>query len=233
MRRWHLALGALALVLAAWFLLGLGRYLGFEAVLAQRAQLAAWTQANPLLASAAFFAGCMTTVLLGLPVLPLAFGAGAVFGILQGLALVSFASATGVTLAFLLARWFMGEAVARRLGGRLVWVRDGLARNGAFFLFMLRMTPVFPLLAVNLLLALTSMRARTFYLVSQAGMLTPLLVFVNAGSRLAQVRHAADLLSPAMILSLAALGALPLGTRLLARRLLRPTSPGHGRGGLS
>lgn len=226
MSRWRLLLLLVpALALLAWLLSGLGGASAFEQVLARRAAWSGWAQAHPLAASGGFLAGCTLWVSTGLPVVPLAFAAGALFGLTWGLPLVSFAGAAGCALTFLASRWLLGDWVRRRLSHRQAAVQEGLTREGPFFVFMMRMTPVIPLVVVNLLMGVTAIRLLPFYLATQLGMLTPLTVFVNAGSQLARVHSAAEVLSPGLLASIVAVGALPLATRILVRRLRRAT--GH------
>jgi hypothetical protein len=111
---------------------------------------------------------------------------GALFGLLGGTLIVSFASSIGATLAFLASRFLLRDWVQQRFGERLAAVNDGMRRDGAFYLFTLRLVPVFPFFLINLLIGLTAMKARTFYWVSQVGMLAGTLVYVNAGTQLAR-----------------------------------------------
>jgi len=141
---------------------------------------------------------------------------GAIFGLLWGTLIVSFASTIGATLAFLIARFLLRDWVARRFGQRLAAVDEGVRRDGGFYLFTLRLVPVFPFFLVNLLLGLTAMKARTFYGVSQLGMLAGTVVYVNAGTQLARLDSLAGILSPSLLASFALLGVFPL----LARKLI-------------
>src|SRR5690606_17025192 len=135
--------------------------------------------------------------------------AGAVFGFLAGLVIVSFASTIGATLAFLSSRLLFRDAVRRRFGGRLAALERGFERDGPFYLFTLRLVPAVPFFLVNLLMGLTPIRARTFYWVSQLGMLPGTLVYVNAGRELGRVESLAGILSPALVASFVALAAFP------------------------
>lgn len=136
-------------------------------------------------------------------------GAGALFGLWQGLLIVSFASSLGATIAFLAARFFLRDWVRARLGQRAEAIDKGLERDGPFYLFTLRLIPAVPFFAVNLLMGLTPMRAVTFYLVSQAGMLAGTAVYVNAGAQTAQLESLSDIASPGLIASFALLGIFP------------------------
>ncbi len=199
-----------ALALAAWFLLDLGQYLTLDSLKAQQQQLDAFYQAQPLVVIAAFFIGYVTLTALSVPgaaIMTLA--AGALFGVVVGTVLVSFASSIGATLAFLASRHVLRDGVQARFGDRLKPVNEGIARDGAFYLFSLRLVPVFPFFAVNLLMGLTPIRTRTFYGVSQIGMLLGTVVYVNAGTQLARIESLSDIASPGLIGSFVALAALP------------------------
>ena len=223
--------GLLLLGLAAWFLLDLGQYLTLDALKAQQAALDGVYRANPLLFMAIFFAGYVVLTALSVPgaaILTLA--AGAIFGVTTGTVLVSFASSIGATLAFLASRYLFHDAVQARFGARLKPVNDGVARDGAFYLFSLRLVPVFPFFAVNLAMGLTPIRTWTFYWVSQIGMLLGTLVYVNAGTQLARIGALSDIASPGLLASFAALGLLPwLGKWIRAAVLRRRVYAGWTR----
>jgi pyruvate/2-oxoglutarate dehydrogenase complex dihydrolipoamide dehydrogenase (E3) component/uncharacterized membrane protein YdjX (TVP38/TMEM64 family) len=144
---------------------------------------------------------------------------GAIFGFATGLVLVSIASTIGATLAFLASRFLLRDAVRRRFGPRLAPIEAGIARDGAFYLLTLRLVPVVPFFVVNLLMGLTPIAVPTFVWVSQLGMLPATAAYVNAGTQLAAVTAVGDVLSPRLLAPLALLGLLPLGGRLLVRRL--------------
>ena len=216
-RRVALAIAMLAAV-AAWFALDLGRFLRLDELQARRGDLEAAFRARPVATAAAFFALYVAVAALSIPgaaVLTLA--AGAIFGLVRGTVIVSFASTAGATLAFLASRHLLRDAVAARFGDRLRAVDEGIARDGAAYLLGLRLVPVFPFFLVNLLVGLSSIPARTFAWVSQVGMLPATIVYVNAGTRLAEVRSLDDVLSPGLVLALVALGVLPVAGRWIAR----------------
>jgi pyruvate/2-oxoglutarate dehydrogenase complex dihydrolipoamide dehydrogenase (E3) component/uncharacterized membrane protein YdjX (TVP38/TMEM64 family) len=207
----RLALAALfAAALTAWFTLDLGQYLTLEALKAQQAAIDAFYRANPLLVIAAFFAIYVTLTALSVPgaaIMTLA--AGAIFGVTTGTLVVSFASSIGATLAFLASRYLFHDAVQARFGSRLRGINEGIARDGAFYLFSLRLVPVFPFFMVNLVMGLTPIRTWTYYWVSQIGMFLGTLVYVNAGTQLARIKAPGDIVSPGLLASFAALGLLP------------------------
>jgi uncharacterized membrane protein YdjX (TVP38/TMEM64 family) len=208
-------LGALALLLAGaalWWLHAQGVDLGW--IQARQLELGAWREQHPLLAAALFFAAYLLVTALSLPAATvLMLAGGALFGLWQGLLLVSFASSLGATLAMLLARTLLRAALEQRHAAPLAAINQGLAREGGFYLFALRLTPLAPSFVVNAVLGLTRFPAWRFYLISQLGMLPAALVYVNAGRELAQLDSLRGLLSPELILSLTLLGLLPLAAR--------------------
>jgi pyruvate/2-oxoglutarate dehydrogenase complex dihydrolipoamide dehydrogenase (E3) component/uncharacterized membrane protein YdjX (TVP38/TMEM64 family) len=210
--------GLLLIGLAAWFLLDLGQYLTLDALKAQQTAIDGYYVANPLLVVATFFAVYVVLTALSVPgAVILTLAAGAIFGVTTGTVVVSFASTIGATLAFLASRYLFHDAVQARFGPRLRPVNEGVARDGAFYLFSLRLVPVFPFFAVNLLMGLTPIRTWTYFWVSQLGMLLGTVVYVNAGTQLARIEALSDIASPGLLASFAALGALPwLGKWIMA-----------------
>ncbi|MGB7262009.1 MAG: FAD-dependent oxidoreductase [Albidovulum sp.] len=169
-----------------------------------------WRMERPFVVAALFFAAYVTVTALSLPLAAwMTLAAGALFGFWTGLLLVSFASSIGATLAFLTARYLLRDWVHEKFGDRLKTIDDGIEQDGAFYLFTLRLIPVVPFFAVNLLMGLTPIRALTFYIVSQIGMLAGTAVFVNAGTQLAQLESVSGILSAPLILSFALLGIFP------------------------
>jgi uncharacterized membrane protein YdjX (TVP38/TMEM64 family) len=215
-------LGIVAVLVAAFFWFDLGRYLdlGYLRDVHQSAVDAAHRQ--PLQATALFFAAYVLVTALSLPgaaVMTLA--AGAVFGLVWGLAIVSFASTLGATLAMLIARKLFGEVVQQRFASQLESVNRGLIRDGGFYLFSIRMVPLFPFFVVNLVMGLTPIATWTFYWVSQVGMLAGTFVYVFAGTQLATVDSVGDVLSPGLIIALSLLGLFPLAARKIIEGVRR------------
>ncbi len=213
---------AIALLLAGVILFisqGWYRQLDLAALQASRAQLVAWRQAAPLATAAGYLLVYVLVTALSLPgatVLTLA--GGAVFGLLQGTVLVSLGSTLGATAACLLARTLLREPVRRRFGHRLGPIEAGVRRDGAAYLLSLRLVPVVPFFLVNLLMGLTPMPLLPFAFVSQLGMLPATLVYVNAGTQLAQLTSLTGLVSPGLLGSFALLGLLPWIVKLLLAR---------------
>ena len=205
-----LVLLLLALLLGVAMALDLGQLLRFEQLKAQQAALAARHAQQPFTVAALYFALYVLATALSVPgatVITLA--GGAVFGLGWGLLLVSFASSLGATLAFLASRFVLRDWVQARWGHRLTAIHAGVDKEGAYFLLTLRLMPVVPFFLINLLMGLTRMRTRTFYGVSQLGMLPGTAVIVNAGTQLAQLESAQGLFSPLLLGSLLLLAAFP------------------------
>ena len=201
----------LALLIAAFFVLDLGRFFSLDALKQQQAALDSFYQQKPLLMLAVFFLVYVAVAALSLPgAVILTLAAGALFGLFTGLVLVSFASSIGATLAFLASRFLFRDSIQRRFGGQLDTFNKNIDRDGAFYLFTVRLVPIFPFFLVNLVMGLTKLKTGVFYLVSQIGMLAGTLVFVNAGTQLAQIDSVQGILSPALLFSFALLGIFPL-----------------------
>ncbi|MFY9722116.1 MAG: FAD-dependent oxidoreductase, partial [Azonexus sp.] len=208
---------ALGLAIAAFFAFDLGRYLNLQTLKDQQAAIRAFHADSPFLSSAAYFIVYVLATALSIPgAALLTLAGGAVFGLFWGTVIISFASTIGATLAFLMSRFLLRDWVAGRFGQRLAAIDEGVRREGALYLFTLRLVPVFPFFLINLLLGLTAMKARTFYWVSQLGMLAGTVVYVNAGTQLAKLDSLSGILSPGLLGSFALLGIFPL----VARRIV-------------
>jgi len=200
------ALAVIAALVIAFFALDLRRYVSLEFFQAQRASIEAYRASHPFEAAAAFFAIYVAVTGLSLPgaaILTLA--AGAIFGLAWGVVIVSFASSIGATLAFLASRYLLRNWVQERFGEKLKAIDAGFEREGALYLFALRLVIGFPFFVVNLAMGLTPMRTATFYWVSQLGMLAGTIVYVYAGTQLGEFR-----VSPGLVAALLLLGLFPL-----------------------
>ena len=203
-------LALLAVAIAAYFWFDLGQYLSLDAFKAQQAQILEAKDANPLLYIGGFFLIYVVVTALSLPgAAIMSLVAGALFGVVTGTIIVSFAASIGATLAFLSARFLLRDWVQSKFSERLKAIDDGIARDGAMYLFTIRLIPLFPFFVVNLLMGLTRIKTRTFYWVSQIGMLPATAVFVNAGTQISKVDSTAGLLSPTLIGSFVLLGIFP------------------------
>jgi pyruvate/2-oxoglutarate dehydrogenase complex dihydrolipoamide dehydrogenase (E3) component/uncharacterized membrane protein YdjX (TVP38/TMEM64 family) len=206
-----LVLAAAAILIAAFFAFDFERYLTLDSLKAQQATIAVYRDAHPWNAAGIYFILYVVVTGLSLPgaaVLTLA--GGAIFGLLWGTVLVSFASSLGATLAFLAARFLFRDAVQARFGERLKVIDAGIAKEGAFYLFTLRLVPLFPFFLINLAMGLTALPPLTFYWVSQLGMLAGTIVYVNAGTELAKLDSLSGILSFRLLISFALLGVFPL-----------------------
>ncbi|BCL71859.1 putative mercuric reductase [Vibrio nigripulchritudo MADA3029] len=205
-----LALGIIGFIVL-WFSLDLGRFLTLETAKQQQEQLSSLIQDNPLLSSVSYFVIYVIVTALSLPgAAIMTLLGGALFGFGWGLLLVSFASSVGATLAFLFSRFLLRDWVQSKFGDRLSAINEGVEKQGKFYLFTLRLIPVFPFFVVNLLMGLTPIKARDFYWVSQLGMLAGTAVYVNAGTQLAEIDSLAGIISPPILLSFVLLGLFPL-----------------------
>ena len=207
----------LVLAIGAFVALDLGRYLSFEQLKASQASFDQLYAQQPVMVAAVYFGVYVLATALSIPgAVIITLGGGAVFGLWQGLLLVSFASTLGATLAFLASRFVLRDWVESRFGQRLADIHLGVDKEGAFYLFTLRLIPVVPFFLINLLMGLTRMKTWTYYWVSQFGMLAGTAVYVNAGTQLAQLDSVQGILSPALLGSFVLLGIFPL----LARRVV-------------
>lgn len=206
-----LILATVVILVVAYFWLGLDRYLTLTAVQDRLGDFEAIRQASPIATALGFFGLYVLATALSLPgAVILTLAAGALFGLAGGTLIVSFASSVGATLAFLASRYLLRDSVQTRFGDRLKAINDGMAKDGALYLFTLRLIPVFPFFLVNLLMGLTPIRTGTYYWVSQLGMLAGTLVYVNAGTQLAQLSSLSGILSPGVLLSFILLGVFPM-----------------------
>ncbi|SHO59117.1 FAD-dependent oxidoreductase [Vibrio quintilis] len=212
-----LLLVVIAALVAGFFYFDLNQLLTLEGMKSGLSDFESLRAARPVLVGGTFLLIYVLVTALSLPgaaVMTLA--AGALFGLVWGTVIVSFASTIGATLAFLVSRYLLHDVVQRRFGVRLKPMNEGIKKDGAFYLFTLRLVPVFPFFLINLLMGLTPIRAVTFYWVSQVGMFAGTIVYVNAGTQLAQLDSLSGILSPALLLSFALLGIFPL----LAKKVL-------------
>ena len=206
--------------IGAFFAFDLQQYLSVDAFKASRAQIDAWHAAHPLATAATYFGIYVAVAALSLPgAAVMTLIGGAIFGFWRGMVLVSFASAIGATLAFLVARFLLRDWVQGKFGARLRALNDGVQKEGAFYLFALRLVPLFPFFVVNLLMGLTPIRTWTFYWVSQVGMLAGTAVYVYAGTQLGEFRVSAGLVLAFVLLGLFPLAAKKLLDALKARKV--------------
>lgn len=222
---------AICALVGAFFAFDLDQFFSLDYFRSQQGAITDYYDANPWRAAFLFFVIYVAVTGLSLPgaaIMTLA--VGAVFGLLWGTVLVSFASTIGATLAFLASRFLLRDMVQRKFGDKIRSVNRGIEKDGAFYLFTLRLVPLFPFFVINLVMGLTPIRTSVFFLVSQVGMLAGTLVYVNAGTQVAQIESVSGILSPSLIGSFVLLGIFPLFAKKMvefikARRVLR----GHER----
>ena len=203
-----LILAALAIFAFVYF--DVGQTLTLENLKSQQHAIDAHYRASPLIVIIVFFLVYVAATAASFPgaaILTLA--AGAIFGVVTGTLIVSFASTVGATMSFLASRYLFRDWVQARFGNRLKALNDGIARDGAFYLFSLRLVPVFPFFLVNLLMGLTPIKTLTYFWVSQLGMLLGTIVYVNAGTQIARIDALGDIASPGLLGSFAALALTP------------------------
>lgn len=204
-------LAVVASLIAAVFAFDLQSYLSLEYIKSRQQDFNQFYTGNTVLSITVFFLIYVLTTALSIPgAAVLTLLAGALFGLLTGTILVSFASTLGATLAFLVSRFLLQETVQKKFAAKLEIINRGVEREGEYYLFTLRLIPVFPFFVINLVMGLTPIRTVKFWIVSQIGMLPGTIVYIFAGTQLAQVDSLKDILSPDLILAFVLLGLFPL-----------------------
>lgn len=222
-----LVLILIIVLVGLFFALDLQQYLTLENLKSEQDNLNRYYQNNPLQLITVYMALYVIMAALSLPgALLMTVAGGAIFGLGVGTIAVSFASTIGATLAFLASRFLLKEVVQNRFGNRLSAINDGFEKDGPFYLFTLRLIPLFPFFVINLVMGLLPIRAWKFFLVSQVGMLPGTMVYINAGEQIASIDSLAGILSLPLLLSFALLGIFPLLARkfvafVKSRRLLK------------
>ncbi len=211
-----------AAVLGSWFVFDLERYVSLEFVQSQLGALQTFTQENFALTALIYFSVYVVMAAFSIPgALMMTLLGGALFGLLWGTLIVSFASSIGATLAFLIARMLLHDWVQNRYGDKLAPINRGIRKDGGFYLFTIRMVPLFPYFLVNLVMSLTPIKPGTFYVATQSGMLLATAVFVNAGSELASITSLSGLVSGSVLFSFALIGVMPLLARFIVAGIQR------------
>lgn len=210
-RKKLIVIGVVAALAVAFFAFDLGRFFTLDYVKASQARFAALYAEHTAAVLAGYFVVYVAVTGLSLPgATVISLAGGALFGFWVGLVVISFASSLGATLACAASRFVLRDWVARRFGDKLAAIDRGVEREGAFYLFTLRLIPVFPFFLINLAMGLTPMRLAAFYWVSQLGMLPGTMVYVNAGRELGRLESLSGILSPSLLASFALLGLFPL-----------------------
>ena len=215
MNRIKLVIAAfILLAVGAYVAFDLGQYLTLEFMQSRLASLQAFRDENFAVTAAIYFVFYVVATGISIPgAILLTLLGGAIFGLWWATLLVSFASSIGATGAFLASRLLLRDWVQRRFGAYLAPINKGIAKDGAFYLFSLRMVPLVPFFVVNLLMGLTSISVPAYYIASQVGMFVSTLVYVNAGAELAQITSLSGLVSPSVLLSFTLLGVVPLAAK--------------------
>jgi len=210
-------LSVLTILVACYFYFDLGQYLSLDKLKQQQQSLHHIYLEHPVMMVMGFVLIYIIVTGLSLPgatILTLA--GGGVLGLWTGLVAVSFASTIGATCSFLVARTLLRDSIQKKFGEKLTTINEGVEREGAFYLFALRLVPAFPFFVINLVMGLTTIKTWTFYWVSQLGMLVGTVVYVNAGTQLATIEKASDIMTPKIMCSFIALGIFPL----IAKKIL-------------
>lgn len=225
-----LVLGIALIVIVLVVGLNFGQHLTLDNAKLRQAELSSFIESNFFVAIALYFVSYVAITALSIPGAAVVTLLGAaLFGFWISLALVSFASTIGATLAFLSSRYLLRDWVQKKFGSKLVAVNQGVEKDGQFYLFSLRLIPVFPFFLINLLMGLTPISTIRFYLVSQLGMLPGTAVYLNAGTQLAQIDSLAGIVSPTVLLSFALLGIFPIIVKWVMKKLkVSPSAADNG-----
>ncbi|MCZ6577878.1 MAG: FAD-dependent oxidoreductase [Gammaproteobacteria bacterium] len=216
MKKKLVLVGIIAAIVTLFFIFDLGQYLTLEFIKAQQEQVETLYAENRLATLLIFFIVYVLVTGASLPgAAVMSLAAGAIFGLLTGVILISFASTIGASIAFMISRYLFRDTVEARFGSSLKSINAGIARDGAFYLFALRLVPAFPFFVINLVMGLTKIKLTTFYWVSQLGMFAGTIVYINAGTQLAQINSASEIFSPGIVVSFVLLALLPFAGRKL------------------
>ncbi|OGQ95585.1 MAG: dihydrolipoamide dehydrogenase [Deltaproteobacteria bacterium RIFOXYD12_FULL_57_12] len=207
---------ALIAAVSVFFVFDLGRFLSLAYLKESHTYFADLYAGHRLAVIASYMVIYILATALSLPgAVIMTLAGGALFGLWVGIVVVSFASSIGATLACLVSRFLLREWVQARFGEKLAAINRGIEQEGSFYLFSLRLVPIFPFFIINLAMGLTRLPLSTYYWVSQVGMLPATVVYVNAGQELARIESLAGILSPGLLISFAVLGLFPIVTRKL------------------
>jgi len=206
----------IAFLIVAVKIFHLDQYLTLSYLKGSLEELKALYENHKLMVITCYFTVYVLTTSLSIPgASPLSIAGGAIFGFWVTTIVVSFASTIGATLACFVSRFLLRDWIQNKFGDKIVKVNEGIEKEGAFYLFTLRLIPVFPFWMINLVMGLTNMSLFKFYWVSQIGMLPGTMVFVNAGKELAKIESIKGILSPSLIVSFALIGIFPITVKKL------------------
>jgi len=205
---------AIIILIALFYSFDAGKYFSLGYIKASQERFALLYKEHKIMVMVAYMSIYITMSALSLPgAAVMTLLGGALFGFVTGTVVVSFASSIGATLACLVARFLLRDWVQEKVGGKLKIINEGIEKEGAFYLFTMRLIPAFPFWLVNLAMGLTRIPLRTFYWVSQIGMLPATMVFVFAGKELGQIESLSGILSPGLIIALVLLGIFPIAVK--------------------
>jgi len=211
-----LIVAAIIIVVILFKVLGLGQYLSLDYLKTSQDKFVQLYTGHRIAVIATYMAIYIVVTALSLPgAVVMTLAGGALFGFWIGFVVVSFASTIGATLACFVARFLLRDWVQNKFGEKLSAINSGVEKEGAFYLFSLRLVPIFPFFVINLVMGLTTMELLTFYWVSQLGMLPGTMVFVNAGKELGKIESLSGILSPGLIISFVILGLFPITVKKL------------------
>jgi uncharacterized membrane protein YdjX (TVP38/TMEM64 family) len=211
---------AILLIIALFKIFNLGQYLNLGYLKESQAAFAAYYAEHKLLTLLSYMLIYIVATALSLPgAVILTLAGGALFGLVTGTIVISFASTIGATLACAVSRYLLQDWVQARFGDNLQKFNKGMEKEGGFYLFTLRLVPLFPFFMINLLMGLTKIPLRTYYWVSQLGMLPATIVFVNAGKELGQIDSLSGILSPGLIISFVLLGVFPIAAKKILEKV--------------
>ena len=205
-------------LLATGILLYLGpeKYLNLDFIKSQLSQLLNYRAEHPLLTAFTFSLVYITATAASIPgALVLTLAAGAIFGFVQGTIIAVTSATIGATISFLIARYLFDDLVQKKMGDKIASIRENFKKEGALYLFSMRLVPAFPFVVVNLIMGLTSIRTRTYMIASFIGMLPGTMVFINAGTQLAKLDSLSGLLSPSILVSFLILAIFPYVAKYL------------------
>ncbi|MCR9983738.1 TVP38/TMEM64 family protein [Vibrio alginolyticus] len=216
-----LILGLILVAIIIFLGVNFSQYLTLENAKAQQEALTTYIDQNFVFSAAIYFFAYIAITAFSIPGAAVVTLLGAaLFGFWTSLLLVSFASTMGATLAFLSSRYLLRDWVQNKFGNKLIAINQGVEKDGAFYLFSLRLIPVFPFFLINLLMGLTPMSVGRFYLTSQVGMLPGTAVYLNAGTQLATIESLSGIISPAVLASFALLGLFPIITKWVMNKVM-------------
>ncbi len=219
-------LAAIAILIILFKVFDLQQYLSLDYIKAQQENFSGLYQARPVLVIGIYMLIYIIVTALSLPgaaVMTLA--GGGLFGVFTGTIAVSFASSIGATLACIVSRYLLKDWVQGKFGDKLVKINEGMEKEGGFYLFSLRLVPIFPFFVINLVMGLTPIRMGTYYWVSQLGMLPATIVYINAGTQLAKIDSLGGILSPGLIISFGLLGLFPVVSKKLLTMFKNKQTP--------